>query len=214
MHSEVEKYFGKLIQWQAELEVLRSIILECHLTEDFKWKHPCYTFENKNIVLLQEFKEYCAVMFPKGALLQDSEAILVQITQNVQSDRQIRFKSIEEIQKLKELLKLYVFEAIEIEKAGLKVKMKDTSEFEIAEELKTYFELNPAFKTAFESLTPGRQRGYLLHFSQLKQSKTRETAIKKHVQRIFMGKGLNDCICGISKRMPNCDGSHKLLVNS
>jgi len=174
------------------MKLLREICLSCGLLEDFKWMHPCYTFQGKNIVLIHGFKKYCALLFHKGALLRDTENMLVQQTENVQSARQIRFSSVKDIRKLESEIKAYVFEAIEVEKAGLEVKKKKTAEYDMPEELQTAFEKDPDFKTAFESLTPGRQRGYLLHFSKAKQSKTREARIEKSKQKIFKGKGLND----------------------
>jgi uncharacterized protein YdeI (YjbR/CyaY-like superfamily) len=173
--------------------------------------HPCYTYNEANILLIHEFKDYCAILFFKGALLNDSDNILVQQTENTQSARQIRFTNISEIEDLKSTIKAYIFEAIEVEKAGLKIKKKQTSEFEIAEELKLKFKENSDFESAFKNLTEGRQRGYFLHFSQPKQTKTRISRIEKNIERIFNGFGLNDCVCGFSKRMPNCDGSHNQL---
>ena len=212
MKSEVKKYFEGLEKWQPELTKLRNIILGCGLKEELKWKHPCYTFNGKNVVLIHEFKDHCAITFFKGALLKDSEKLLIQPTKNIQAERLIRFLSKEEILSRKRTIMSYIDEAIEIEKSGLKVKMKDTSDYETPEELSKRFMANPDFKEAFDSLTPGRQRGYLLYFSQAKQIKTRESRISKNMDRIFMGKGLNDCICGLSKRMPRCDGSHKDLM--
>lgn len=192
MNPKVDKYISNVGKWPKELELLRKIILDCGLTEDYKWKHPCYTYQKNNILLIHEFKEYCAILFHKGVLLKDSENILVQQTENVQSARQIRFTSIKEIVKLKSTIKTYVFEAIEIEKSGLKVPMRKTSGYNMPEELQQKFRENPNFKTAFENLTPGRQRGYLLYFSQPKQSKTRESRIEKYSKAILNGKGLND----------------------
>jgi uncharacterized protein YdeI (YjbR/CyaY-like superfamily) len=209
MNLKVDEFLSKADQWQDELVLLRKIILECDLKETFKWMHPCYTFEDKNIVLIHGFKAYCALLFYKGALLKDAKNILIQQTENVQSGRQIRFKNISEIEKLKPVIQTYIREAIEIEKAGLKVPMKNTSAFQIPDELQQKFNVNPDFKTAFQNLTQGRQRGYLLHFSKPKQSKSRVSRIEEYMDRIFKGKGLRDCICGHSKRMPNCDGSHK-----
>ena len=209
MNSKVDEYLSKAGKWKKELERLREIILDCGLKEEYKWMHPCYTINKKNVVLIHEFKEYCAILFHKGALLKDAEKILVRQTESVQSARQIRFTDISEIVRLEQQIRNYIFESIEIEKAGLEVKMKDTSDFDMPEELKSEFNKNPDLKTAFENLTPGRQRGYLLHFSQPKQPKTREARIQKNSERIFKGKGLKDCICGFSKRMPKCDGSHK-----
>ena len=214
MNQKVDTYLEKVGIWQNELTLLRRIVLDCGLTEDFKWMHPCYTHQKKNIVILQEFKNFCAIMFQKGALLHDSEGILIKISEHVQAARQIRFTSIEEIEKLEPTIKAYVYEALEVEKAGLQVKMKKTSEFEVPGELKQIFIEDPAFESAFKNLTPGRQRGYLLHFSQPKQSKTRLLRIQNTMDRIAMGKGLRDCICGQSKRMPNCDGSHKHINNN
>lgn len=209
MNPKVDKFLSEVENWKTELEKLRSIILETGLTEDFKWKHPCYTYKNANIVLIHGFKEYCAVLFYKGVLLKDKKKLLIQQTENVQTGRQMRFTNISEIKKLEKTIKEYIFESIEAEKAGLKVQLKKTSDYEIPEELELKFKEDEDFKAAFENLTPGRQRGYLLHFAQPKQSKTREDRIEKNSKRIFMGKGLTDCVCGHSKRMPNCDGSHK-----
>ena len=214
MISKVDEYLKNVGKWQKELKKLRTIILDCGLKEEYKWMHPCYTFQKNNIVLIHEFKDYCAILFHKGALLKDAENLLVQQTKNVQSARQIRFTDIAEIDKLESTIKTYIFEAIELEKAGLQVKIKKTSEFGMPQELELKFKENPDLKIAFENLTPGRQRGYLLHFSQPKQFKTRESRIEKNTQRILDGKGLSDCICGHSKRMPNCDGSHKYIKNT
>lgn len=209
MNPKVDDFLENVKDWKEELNLLRSIIIECDLFEDFKWMHPCYTFNKKNIVLIHGFKNYCAILFYKGALLNDAENILVQQTENVQSGRQIRFNNVQEIAKLKQTIKAYLFEAIEVEKAGLKIAPKETEDFNVPEELTQKFNKNPEFKTAFETLTPGRQRGYLLHFSGAKQPKTRDVRIEKNMKRIIDGYGLNDCACGLSKRKPNCDGSHK-----
>ncbi|MGB5435700.1 MAG: DUF1801 domain-containing protein [Maribacter sp.] len=211
MHDKVASYLEHLKRWQPELRLLHTIVVDCGLQEDFKWMHPCYTYTQKNIVLLQDFKDYCALLFPKGVLLKDTENILVAMTANVQSARQLRFTHIDDIVRLEPILKAYIFEAIEVEKAGLKVKLKDTSDFEVPEALTRIFAGNAAFEAAFNALTPGRQKGYLLHFSQPKQAKTREARIVRNMERIIDGYGLNDCVCGLSKRMPNCDGSHKQL---
>ncbi len=169
---------------------MRDIVLDSELTEEFKWMHPCYTFEGKNIVLIHGFKEYCALLFHKGALFQDTHGILIQQTENVQAARQIRFTNVQEIVEMEAILKAYIHEAIEIEKAGLEVKKK--TEFKIPEELQNKFDEIPALKTAFEDLTPGRQRAYILYFSKAKQSKTRESRVEKYMQQILDGKGLND----------------------
>ena len=192
MNTTADKFFSNAAKWKKEFEKLRTIVLDCGLTEELKWMHPCYTFENKNIVLIHGFKEYCALLFFKGVLLQDAKGILIQQTKNVQAGRQIRFTNVQEIVKMKSLLKAYIFEAIEVEKAGLKVKMKKTSDFKIPEEFQKKLDEFPALKTAFESLTPGRQRAYIFYFSQAKQSKTRESRVKKYMQQILDGKGLND----------------------
>src|SRR6266480_2384965 len=192
MNPKVDFYFNKAKQWQEEFEKLRMLILDCGLTEELKWGCPCYTFEKRNIVLIHGFKEYCALLFFKGALLNDANGILVQQTENVQAARQIRFTNIREIVKMEPILKAYIHEAIEVEKAGLKVNYKKTSEFKIPEEFQKNLDEIPALKTAFEALTPGRQRGYLFYFSQPKQSKTRKSRVEKHMQQILNGKGLND----------------------
>ena len=192
MNSKVDWFFNKETKWQAAYKKLRTIILDCGLTEELKWGCPCYTFEKKNIVLIHGFKEYCAVLFFKGALLQDVNGILIQQTENVQSARQVRFTTVKEIVKMEKLLKAYIYEAIEVEKAGLKVKLKKTSEYKIPEEFQKKLNKTPALKTAFAALTPGRQRGYIFYFSQPKQSKTRETRIEKSLKQILDGKGLND----------------------
>ncbi len=191
MNSKVDFYFSKA-SWQKELEQLRKIVLDCGLTEELKWGCPCYSFDKSNIVLIHVFKEYCAVLFFKGALLNDASVILIQQTKNVQAARQIRFTNVKEIVKLKTILKAYIFEAIEVEKAGLKVPLKKTAEFSMPQEFKNKLNKNAALKTAFYALTPGRQRGYLLHFSAPKQSKTRESRIEKCMPQILNGKGLND----------------------
>jgi uncharacterized protein YdeI (YjbR/CyaY-like superfamily) len=192
MNPKVDFYFSKAKKWQEEFEKLRMIILDCQLTEELKWGCPCYTFQKSNIVLIHGFKEYCALLFFKGALLNDANGILIQQTENVQAARQIRFTNVREIVKMKTILKAYIYEAIEVEKAGLKVNFKKTIEFIIPEEFQKKLDKNPVLKTAFDALTPGRQRGYLFYFSQPKQSKTRESRVKKCMQQILNGKGLND----------------------
>lgn len=178
--------------WKKELTALRHIILECGLAEELKWSHPCYTFQGSNVILLGAFNDYCLISFIKGVLLKDEQNILVAQTENVQSGRVIKFTDVKDILKLEKTLKAYIYEAIEIEKAGLKVELKKTSEFKMPEELQAKFKKTPAFKKAFEALTPGRQRGYILYFSQAKQSKTREERIEKSVPKILQGKGLQD----------------------
>lgn len=209
MNPKVDEFLSKAEKWKEEFEKLRNIVLDCELTEEFKWMHPCYTFEKKNIVLIHGFKEYCALLFHKGALLKDAHGILIQQTENVQAARQIRFTNVQEIAEMETILKAYIYEAIEVEKAGLEVEVKKDKEFIIPEELQNKFDEIPALKTAFEALTPGRQRAYILYFSQPKQSKTRVSRVEKSMQKILDGKGLNDCTCGLSQKKPNCDGSHK-----
>lgn len=213
MNPKVDEYLGKVKKWQDELVRLREIVLDCQLVEELKWKVPCYTINGKNIVLIHAFKEYCALLFMKGSLLNDSTNILFQQTDNVQSGRQIRFTNIQEIIDLEADLKAYIFEAIEVEKAGLKIEYKKTEDFEMPEEFQIVLNENQEIKAAFEALTPGRQKGYLLHFSGAKQSATRSSRIENSIDRILKGKGLNDCTCGLSRRMPNCDGSHRQLNN-
>lgn len=191
-NPKVDWFFNKPGQWQQEYEKLRKIVLECDLTEELKWGCPCYTFEKRNIVLIHGFKEYCALLFVKGALLKDPKGILIQQTENVQSARQVRFTSGREIVKMKGTLKAYIREAIAAEKSGLKVSLKKTSQFAMPEEFKGKLDEVPALKKAFKALTPGRQRGYLLYFSQPKQSKTRQARVEKSVPQILNGKGLND----------------------
>ncbi|MEY8732675.1 YdeI family protein [Peribacillus frigoritolerans] len=191
-NPKVDEFLGKAKKWKEEYETLRNIVLDCELTEEFKWMHPCYTFENKNIVLIHGFKEYCALLFHKGALLQDAHGLLIQQTENVQGARQIRFTNVQEIVATESILKAYIHEAIEVEKAGLEVEFKKNEEFIIPEELHNKFDDMPALKTAFEALTPGRKRAYILYFSQAKQSKTRESRIEKYMQKILDGKGLKD----------------------
>jgi uncharacterized protein YdeI (YjbR/CyaY-like superfamily) len=189
---QVDFYFDKANKWQKELKKLRAIVLDCPLTEELKWGVPCYTFQKSNIVLIHVFKEYCAILFVKGALLKDAKGILVQQTKNVQAARQIRFTNIRQVAELEPVLKAYIHEAIEVEKAGLKVELKKTADFEVPEELQKKLDKNSALKTAFGALTPGRQRGYILYFAAAKQSKTRESRIEKCTPRILKGKGLND----------------------
>jgi len=192
MNSKVDWFFDKDTQWQKEFQKLRTIILDCNLTEELKWGQPCYTFEKSNIVLMHGFKDYCALLFFKGTLLKDKKKILIQQTENVQAARQIRFTSVKEIDKLKTIIKAYVYEAVEVEEAGLKVNYKRTSEYKIPEEFQKVLDKNRKLKTAFEALTPGRQRAYLFYFSQAKQSKTREARIEKYLPQILEGKGIDD----------------------
>lgn len=192
MNPKVDFFFSKAKNWQEEVARLRKIVLDCGLTEELKWGNPCYTFEGSNIVLIHVFKEYCALLFFKGALLNDAAGILVQQTENVQAARQIRFTSVRQISELEKKVKAYIYEAIEVEKKGLKVVLKKTTEFNMPEEFQQQLVERPDLKTAFEALTPGRQRAYLLYFSAPKQSKTRVSRIEKSIEQILEGKGLND----------------------
>ncbi|MBO6587337.1 MAG: YdeI family protein [Gracilimonas sp.] len=192
MNPEVDWFFEKDTQWKQEYERLRMLLLECGLTEELKWGCPCYTVNKNNVVLIHGFKDYCALLFHKGVLLKDPEDILVQQTKNVQSARQLRFTNAEEIIDQEHIIQAYVNEAVEVEKSGEEVKMKKTSEFDVPEEFQSKLDENPALEKAFESLTPGRQRGYLLHFSGAKQSKTRSRRVEKSIPDILEGKGLHD----------------------
>ena len=192
MNPKVDFYFNKSEKWQKELKQLRTIALDCGLTEELKWGCPCYTHQNSNIVLIHEFKEYCAFLFFKGVLLNDTNGVLIQQTENVQSARQLRFTSLKEIKQKAKAIKSYIYEAIEVEKMGLKVPLKKTEAFEIPDEFKEHLDKNPALKKAFETLTPGRQRAYLFHFAQAKQSKTRAARVEKYIPLIMEGKGLDD----------------------
>jgi uncharacterized protein YdeI (YjbR/CyaY-like superfamily) len=192
MNPKVDAYLRKSKKWQKEFETLRMIVLDCQLTEELKWGCPCYTFQKSNIVVIHGFKEYCAFLFFKGALLKDEDGILIQQTENVQAARQIRFTNVREIVQMEPILKGYIREAIGVEKAGLKVKLKKTSDFKVPEEFQNKLDAIPALKKAFDALTPGRQRGYLFYFSQPKQSKTRQSRVAQCMQQILNGKGLND----------------------
>jgi len=192
MNPKVDFFFAKGKKWQEEFEKLRMLVLDSGLTEELKWGCPCYTFEKRNIVLIHGFKEYCALLFFKGALLRDPEGILIQQTKNVQAARQIRFTNVREILKLKPILKAYLNQAIEVEKAGLKVKFKKTSSFKVPAEFQNRLDESAALKTAFKALTPGRQRSYILYFSAPKQSRTRVARVEKYMPQILNGKGLDD----------------------
>jgi uncharacterized protein YdeI (YjbR/CyaY-like superfamily) len=191
MNPKVDAYLRRAKKWQEEFEKLRMIVLDCQLNEELKWGVPCYTFQKKNIVLIHGFKEYCALLLFKGALLKDAEGILIQQTENVQAGRQIRFTNVREIIVMEPILKTYIYEAVEVEKVGLKVDFKKTKEFKIPEEFQKKLDEIPALKTAFDALTPGRQRAYILYFSAPKQSKTRLSRVEKCMQQILNGKGLN-----------------------
>lgn len=192
MNPSVDWFFKKSTPWQEAYAELRNLLLDCKLTEELKWGCPCYTNGNSNIVLIHGFKEYCALLFMQGALLKDPQKILVQQTKNVQAARQIRFTSAEEIWKNRAVIKSYVKEAIQLDKAGAKVELKKTTAFEVPSEFKKAMQQMPELKKAFQSLTPGRQRGYLLYFASAKQAKTREARIEKYIPKIMDGKGLED----------------------
>ena len=192
MNPKVDVFLGNAQKWRDEFKQLRMIVLDCRLNEEIKWMHPCYTFQEKNIVLIHGFKEYCALLFFKGVLLKDPEGILIQQTKNVQAARQIRFINVRQIIEMEPILKAYIHEAIEVEKAGLKVKIKKTSDYKIPKEFQDKLDKNPVLKTAFKALTPGRQRAYIFYFSQAKQSKTRTLRVEKNIPNILDGKGLND----------------------
>jgi len=192
MNPKVDWFFDKATKWQKEYEKLRTLVLDCGLTEELKWGCPCYTYEGRNTVLIHGFKEYCALLLFKGALLADANGILIQQTENVQSARQIRFTSVQQIVNMERIVKAYIYEAIEVERAGLQVKLKKTKDFKIPEEFQNKLSKMPALKTAFDKLTPGRQRSYIFHFSQPKLSKTRTARVEKYVKQILKGKGLDD----------------------
>jgi uncharacterized protein YdeI (YjbR/CyaY-like superfamily) len=192
MNPKVDFYFNKAKKWQEEIRLLRTIVLDCGLTEELKWGVPCYTLKKTNVVLIHSFKDYCALLFFKGALLKDPKGILIQQTEHVQAARQLRFTDLKQIQKMERTIKAYIYEAIEVEKAGLKVPLKKTKEYAIPEEFKKKLDKSATLKTAFKSLTPGRQRAYLLYFSAAKQSKTREARVEKYIPQILKGKGLDD----------------------
>ena len=211
MNPKLDFFFEKATKWQEELVKLREIVLDCGLTEELKWGVPCYTFNKTNVIMLGGFKDYCFISFLKGVLLHDSENMLQKPGENTQSGRIIPFTDIQTIVDMKQTLKAYIYEAIEVEKAGLKVESNSKAELVFPDELLQKFESDPTFKVAFEALTPGRQRAYNIYFSGAKQSKSRVSRIESYVQKILSGKGFNDCTCGLSKRLPNCDGSHKYI---
>ncbi len=211
MNPKVDEFLDKAPKWQLEMKKLRMIVLDCMLTEEFKWKQPCYTFNNSNVLIIGGFKDYCLISFLKGSLLKDDNGLLIKPGEHTQSGRYMKFTNTHEIETIESILKAYIFEAIEVEKTGVKVNFKPVSDYSIPEELTTIFTENSAFKLAFEALTPGRQKAYILYFSAPKQSKTRVSRIEKYMNQIFEGKGLTDCTCGLSKKMPYCDGSHKYI---
>lgn len=210
-NPEVDAFISKSKKWRKELAKLRKIVLACGLAEDFKWRAPCFTFQKKNIVILGDLKDCCTINFFKGALLTDPHDILRKPGENTQAGRVIRFTSVRDIAEMETILKSYIREAVEVEKAGLKVDVDKNRKLDIPEELQDRFNQMPALKTAFEALTPGRQRAYVLHFSGAKQSTTRASRVEKSIPRILDGKGFNDCVCGLSRKQPHCDGSHKTI---
>ena len=212
MNQSVDEFLEKTDKWKVELTSLRNILLDCQLIETLKWGQPCYMFNKTNVVILANFKEGCVLSFLKGALLSDTENLLVKPGENSQSGRFMRFKSVEEIIVAEPIIKAYIFEAIEVEKAGLKIAPRDPEAEPLIPELIQRFEENPTLKKSFEALTPGRQRAYNLYFTAAKQAATRLNRIDSYTDRILNKKGINDCVCGLSKRMPGCDGSHKQLA--
>jgi uncharacterized protein YdeI (YjbR/CyaY-like superfamily) len=209
MNTKVDAFLVQVKNWREELSVLRGIILQSGLEEELKWGSPCYMLEKKNLVIIQGFKEYFAIMFFQGAIIQDPLGRLVKPGENTQAGRQMRFKNMEDLVQDESLIKSYLEEAISLEKAGTRVVTKDPKEWNIPSEFQAHLEKNAALKTAFEKLTPGRQKAYCIYFADGKQTQTRETRIEKFIPRILSGKGMLDCICGLSKRMPGCDGSHR-----
>ena len=210
-NPEVDAFLSRAKNWQAEMTLLRLIALECGLTEELKWRQPCYNYKGNNIIIIGAFKAYCIVGFFKGVLLGDPENLLTSPGENSQTVKQLRFTGSKSIEDLRATIKAYIFEAVEIEKTGLKVEFKKSKNLEFPQELLDIFKLDPIFNAAFNALTPGRQRGYNLFFTGAKQSETRTSRIEKYKARILTGKGINDCVCGHSKKMPGCDGSHKYL---
>jgi uncharacterized protein YdeI (YjbR/CyaY-like superfamily) len=214
MNPKVDAFLLNVKKWREELTVLRSIVMESGLAEELKWGAPCYVHEKANVIIIHGFKDYFALMFFKGALMKDPQDLLRKPGENTQSGRQIRLTSMEEMLDLEEVLKAYIQNAIAVEKAGEKVIVKKTEEYPVPSELEESFAANSDLQHAFYDLTPGRQRAYLLHFAEAKQSATRKARIEKYAPRILKGKGILDCWCGLSKRMPTCDGSHKQLGNT
>lgn len=211
MNPEVDQYLAEAEKWKEELAALRSILLDCDLDEELKWRSPCYCYKKHNVAIIGELKDCCTLSFFKGTLLKDPRGILQKPGENTRAGRVIRFTGVEEIEALAPVLKEYLKEAVELEKAGRKVDFDQDRDIEIPEEFQSKLDEEPGLKTAFEALTPGRQRAYLLFFSGAKQSKTRTSRVEKYIPRILDGKGINDCTCGLSRKMPYCDGSHNEL---
>ena len=211
MNQNIDQYLNTAKKWQVEIQALRKILLDSQLIEEWKWKQPCYTFQKNNVAILFNLKDSCGISFFKGGLLKDIKKVLVKPGENSQSVRLIKFTDVKKIVKMEPTLRAYLKEAIDNEKAGLSVDFKEKNELILVEELQNFLKEDTALKAAFEALTPGRQRAYNLYFAAPKQSQTRITRVQKYIPRILSGKGINDCTCGHSKRMPNCDGSHKYL---
>ena len=211
MNAKVDTYFSQLTKWKPELEAMRQILLDCGLVEEFKWRTPCYTYNNNNMIIIGGFKESCVMSFLKGVFMRDDHKLLASPGENSQTARLVRFTNVSQVIELEPILKTYIYEAIEIEKSGIKLDPEKKPELVLVDELLAMMSTNSEFKIAFENLTPGRQRAYNMHFASAKQSETRTSRIQSYMSRIMNGKGMNDCICGLSKRMPNCDGSHKML---
>jgi uncharacterized protein YdeI (YjbR/CyaY-like superfamily) len=214
MNESVDFYIDNAKFWKVELQQLRKIILDCGLNEDFKWRAPCYNYQQNNLIIIGEYKDSCVLSFLKGVLLTDINGLLKKPGENSQSARTIKFTNVIQILELEQIIKAYIYEAIEAEKLGLKVSFIDNSTREWVEELQSKLDQNIVFKKAFDALTPGRRRAYNLYFSAAKQAETRQLRIEKYIQQIIDGKGINDCTCGLSKKMPQCDGSHKYILNS
>ncbi len=210
-NPKVDDFISKAEKWQAEFEALREIVLECNLSEELKWKQPCYSFGQSNIAIVGGFKDSCVLSFFKGSLLKDDKQLLEYPGPNSRVAKLFRFTNVQEIHKIKPTIKAYILEAIEIEKTGEKIDLRKNDNLDFPEELLLKFDAFPKFRIAFEQLTPGRQRGYNLHFSAAKSSKSRTNRIEKYMDKILSGKGIHDCTCGRSKRMPSCDGSHKSI---
>ena len=211
MSPKVDAFLLNVKKWREELTILRSIVMDSGLVEELKWGAPCYVHDQANVIIIQGFKEYFALMFFKGAIMEDPQDLLRKPGENTQSGRQIRMYSMDEMLGQEDVLRAYIQNAIAIEKTGVKVVVKKTEEYPVPSELEESFAANSDLQHAFYGLTPGRQRAYLLHFAEAKQSATRKARIEKYTSRILKGKGILDCWCGLSKRMPTCDGSHKQL---
>lgn len=209
MNKRVDPFFHNASMWKSEMAALRNIVGNANLEEELKWKQPCYTYQGKNVAIIGAFKKHCILSFFKGVLLKDPKCLLMFPGENSQSVKYLSFTSVREIMDLEPIIKEYIKEAIEIEKSGKKIEFSPPTKLELPKELVQKMKDFPLLEKAYEALTPGRQRAYLIYFNGAKQSKTREDRIEKYTERILNGKGINDCVCGLSKRLPNCDGSHK-----